>query len=236
MFRITPGGAINTLRSFVCRTDGCVSISPLLQGSDGKFYGATTKDGPEGGGTLFRLTVGPAPILSALGPAKLRVGLQNNDAVGLKIDLLVEVFVDTTKVGQGQLNNVSTGSSGFNNALLDTIPLALTGPAPVPAGSALKIKVSVRRTCTGTGHLSGAVRLWHNGQLVDNGANRDAGSRFNATIGDSPTTTTNYFLGTGLARSRTVGTSKQSVDVTVDSKEPCPARTFKPFGTWSIVP
>jgi hypothetical protein len=78
------------------------------------------------------------------------------------------------------------------------------------------------------------VRLWYNGQLVDNGATRDAGSRFGATIGDSPAT--NYFLRTGLALSRTAGTSKQSSDVAVDSKEPCPARTFKPFGTWSMVP
>ncbi len=232
MFRITPGGAITTLRSFVCPTDGCLSISRLLRGSDGKLYGATTIDGPEGGGTLFRLSVGSAPILSVLSPAKLWVGLKNNDAVGLKVDLLAEVFVDTTKVGPGQLNKVSTGGSGFNNALLDTIPLALTGPVPVD--SALKIKVSVRRTCTGTGHLSGTVRLWYNGNPVDNGANRDAGSRFGATIGDSPAA--RFFLRTGLALSRTAGTSKQSIDVAVDSNEPCPTRTFKPFGTWSIVP
>jgi hypothetical protein len=78
------------------------------------------------------------------------------------------------------------------------------------------------------------VRLWFNGQLVDSGANRGAGSRFDATIGDNPAI--NYFLRTGLALSQTAGTSRQSIDVAVDSKEPCPARTFKPFGTWRIVP
>ena len=152
----------------------------------------------------------------------------------MKVDLLAEVFVGTTKVGEGELDNVSTGSSGFNNALLDTIPLALAGPAPIPVGSALKMKVSVRRTCVGTGHLSGIVRLWYNGQLMDSGATRDAGSRFDATIGDSPATS--YFLRTGLTLSQVAGTSKQSIDVVVDGREPCPARTFKPFGTWSVVP
>ena len=92
----------------------------------------------------------------------------------------------------------------------------------------------MRRSCIGTGHLSGIVRLWYNGQLGDNGAARDAGSRFDANIGDSPATS--YFLRTGLALSQTAGTSKQSIDVAVDSKEPCPARTFKPFGTWRIAP
>jgi hypothetical protein len=40
----------------------------------------------------------------------------------------------------------------------------------------------VRRTCFGTGHGSGTVRLWYNGQPVDTGAGRDAGTRFGATV------------------------------------------------------
>ncbi len=233
IFRITLEGVLTTLHIFDCSTQGCQPRGRLVEGSAGKFYGTAVNGGPGGAGTVFRLTVGgPGQTLSALSPAKLWVGLKNSDAVGLKVDLLAEVLTDAVKVGGGQLNNVSAGSTGFNNALLDTIPLVLTG-GPVGIGSALQIRVSVRRTCTGPGHLSGTVRLWYDGRLVDTGASRDAGSRFDATIGDGPAT--NYFLRTGLALSETPGTSKQSIDVAVDSMEPCPDRTFKPFGTWSIV-
>jgi hypothetical protein len=77
------------------------------------------------------------------------------------------------------------------------------------------------------------VRLWYNGKLLDDGAARDAGSRIGVTIGEH---STSYFLRAGQALSETAGTSRKSVDVVVDSKEPCPTRTFKPFGTWTIAP
>ena len=232
VFTMTPAGAVATLHSFICRTDGCSPRANLVLGGDGRIYGAATVDGPGGAGVLFRLTIGPVSILS---PANLWIGLKSSDDVGLKVDLLAEAFVGTTKIGEDQLPNVSTGSSGFNNARLDTILLKHVGPAPVPIGAALKIKVSVRRTCAaGTpGHASGTVRLWYGGRRMDTGASRDAGSRFDVTIGDA---NASYFLRTGFALNKTAGNSKQSIDVAVDSKEPCATRTFKPFGTWSIVP
>lgn len=127
-----------------------------------------------------------ASALTALGPAKIWVGLKNSDDVGLRLDLLAEVFVGATKVGQGQLSNVAGGSSGFNNEILRTLALSLTGGA-VPASSSaqLKMKVSVRRTCFGGGYVSGTARFWFNGQPIDRGASRNGGSRFDATIGTS---------------------------------------------------
>src|SRR5206468_563211 len=66
--------------------------------------------------------------LSALGPANVWVGLKNSDDVGTKFDLLAEVLKNGAVIGSGQVNDVPGGSSGFNNAVLDTISLALSPP------------------------------------------------------------------------------------------------------------
>ena len=158
------------------------------------------------------------------------VGLKNSDDVGLRLDLLAEVYINATKVGQGEIDNVASGSSGFNNAILQTIPLTCTGcPAPAPAGSQLKIRVSARRTCFGGGHTSGTPRLWYNGQPIDTGATRDAGSRFDATIGGS---TDDYFLRLAFALQKTAGAARTPIDVSVNSASACPTRPFTAWGTW----
>ena len=161
------------------------------------------------------------------------LGLKNSDDVGTNFDLKAELFVGASKVAEGQANNVSGASSGFNRAVLRTIPLTFAdGAVPVP-GTSLAIKVSVRRTCFGGGHNSGTARLWFNGQPVDSGPARDAGSRFNAILGGGET---DYFLRDGFALSSTAGSSKLSLDATVNSVSPCPSRPFIAFGTWSITP
>ena len=169
-------------------------------------------------------------------PAPVWIGLENSDDVGLRVDLRAEVFVKTgtteTKVGQGELNNMPTGSSGFNNAILNGLQITPTGgPAPPPAGSQLLFKLSVRRTCLGGGHASGTVRLWYNGQAIDSGKKRDAGSRFKATIGP---TTREYFLRNEFVLSTTAGSPRLFIDKLVDSKSTCPGRPFTSFGTWSV--
>ena len=173
-----------------------------------------------------------------LAPAKLWVGLKSSDAVGLRLDLKAEVFINSTgnpPAGTGELDNVSSGSSGFNNALLNSISLALTdGPLSLSPGDILLLRVSVRRTCSGAGHASGTARLWYNGKAIDTGTSRDAGSRFGAAINDGGIN--NYYLRPGFILSRTAGASKTSVDKFVDSSAPCPDRPFTAFGTWSITP
>jgi hypothetical protein len=189
--------------------------------------------GAGGGGSTAVESVGPCPSVSLtdLSPAKMWVGLAGSDDVGLRLDLLAEVYVNATKAGEGELDNVATGSSGFNNAILQTIALGLTGgPVPAPPGSQLSIKVSARRTCFGGGHASGRGRLWYNGQPIDSGTTRDAGSRFDATIGGS---TNDYFLRTGFALNTTPGSARTFVDVFVNSSVACPARPFNAWGTWS---
>lgn len=61
MFKITPAGSLTTLYSFCARSgcmDGFQPTGPLLQGTDGDFYGMTVSDGPDGNGTVFRITPG----------------------------------------------------------------------------------------------------------------------------------------------------------------------------------
>jgi uncharacterized repeat protein (TIGR01451 family) len=169
--------------------------------------------------------------LTALSPARLWVG-QNGSIKKLKYDLLAEVLVDGVTVGTGQLPNVKAGGSGFNQAVFDTITLALGSPTTVPPGASLSIRASVRISCaTSSTGVSSIARLWYNGQPTDKGNSKDAGSRFDATIGG---TNNNHFLRQAFTLDTTPGSSRQSIDVAVDGNTACPARPFTPFGTWSV--
>lgn len=162
-----------------------------------------------------------APQLTALGPAKVWLGLKNSDDVGTKFDLLAEVLKNGSLVGSGQLNGVPGGSSGFNNAVLRTINLALSSPVSVVAGDTLSVRLSVRSAVGVSGHRSGTARLWFN----DAAAN----SRFGATIGAA---TNDYFLLDGFALGTAAGAgAKKTIDVFVDRA--AGGNPFKPFGTWS---
>ena len=169
------------------------------------------------------VTVQDRKRLTSLSPAQVWVGLKNSDAVGLRMDLKAEVFLNATKVGEGQLNDVASGSSGFNNAKLNTIPLTLTAPGEIPANAALKITLSVCRTCSGEGHNSGTPRPWFN----DSQANSRLGTTVDATTSEAS-------LRDPFSLTTTPGTGpKKTIDVPVDNKASCPNRPFKPFGTWS---
>jgi len=164
--------------------------------------------------------------LTGLSPANVWVGLKNSDDVGVRFDLLAVVSVNGVPVGSGQLDRVKGGSSGFNNAKLRSIPLTLPAPVPVPPGSTLAVDVQVRNACIHSGHNSGTARLWYDGQPIDSGATRDAGSRFDATIGGI---NSDYFLRTGQLLSTAAGTSRTFVDKAAGKK----CGPFVSFGTWS---
>jgi hypothetical protein len=141
------------------------------------------------------------------------------------VDLKAEVFLSGEKISEGQLNNVASGSSGFNNAKLNTIPLTLATPVELLGNDELEITLSVRRTCFGGGHNSGTPRLWFNDSQADSG--------FGATIDED--TTSAFFLRELFTLTTDPGTGpKQTIDVPVNSKVACPDRPFKPFGTWSM--
>jgi uncharacterized repeat protein (TIGR03803 family) len=60
LFKISANGVLTTLYSFTGGKDGAYPYAPLVQGSDGNFYGTTYGGGVGGVGTVFRLAVVPA--------------------------------------------------------------------------------------------------------------------------------------------------------------------------------
>jgi hypothetical protein len=171
--------------------------------------------------------------LSAVGPANIWIGLKDSEAAGLRLDLRTELLVNGTVRATGTLLNIPTGSSGFDNAILNTVEMALaSGPVEVAPGAQISLRVSVRRTCSGGGQNSGRVRHWFNGQPIDSGANRDAGSRIQLTIGG---TTSHYFLRTDFGLSTSAGVRRLSVEATVNSSVPCNGRPYTVLGTWVVI-
>ena len=168
-------------------------------------------------------TINAVDQLTSLSPANIWIGLKNSDDVGTRFDLKAEVYKNSTElVSSGQLDNVWGGSSGFNNANLQTIPFNTFSPVDFPEGSTLSIKLYVRNACQGPTHNSGTARLWY-----DDAA---ANSRFDATIEGS---NSNYYLRNNFVLSTAVGIGpKQKIDVQAGSK----CSPFKTFGTWSITP
>lgn len=67
IFKMTPGGTLTTLYTFCSQFEcapGTSPSAPLVQGSDGNFYGTTDGGGISGGGTVFKIT--PSGTLTTL--------------------------------------------------------------------------------------------------------------------------------------------------------------------------
>lgn len=159
--------------------------------------------------------------LSNLSPAQVWVGLKNSDGVGIKFDFLAEVYKDGSLVSSGQINSAPGGSSGFNNARLNTIPFNSFNAVAAPVGTQFDFKVYVRNACTGSGQNSGTARLWYNDSV--------ASSRFDATIGGI---NNNYYFVDGFALWTIPGVGpKLKIDVAAGAK----CSPFKLFGTWSTI-
>ena len=140
VFMMRPDGSNFEVLYAFGGQDGDAPSAPVVADPSGSLYGTTARGGPRGGGVVFKLVPPPAPSL-VVGPADAWIGLKNSDDVGTSFDLRAEVFQDAVLVASGQLNCVSGGGSGFNNARLRTIALT---PATVNPGTTLKIRLSVR--------------------------------------------------------------------------------------------
>ncbi len=160
------------------------------------------------------------PQITTLGPAKVWIGLKNSDDVGIKFDLLAEVYVNNNLISSGELDGITGGSSGFNNAHLQSIPLSSFSPVDFPTGSTMSIKIYVRNACSGSTHNSGTARLWYNDSF--------ANSQFDATIGVNASP---YYLYANSLIGIIPGPGpKQTIDMAAGSK----CSSFKSFGTWSL--
>ncbi len=158
------------------------------------------------------------PILG-LGPANIWVGLKNSDDVGIRFDLRAEAYRGLTLVGSGELASAHGGSSGFNNARLNSIVMTPVEGTIISPGETLNFKLLVRNACTGSGKNSGRARLWFN----DAAAN----SSFDATIGSAAT----YYLKSNDLLATSAGSGpRATVDIQAGSK----CSTYKTFGTWSM--
>ena len=172
-------------------------------------------------------------MLTAVGPAKAWIGLRNNGDAGLRVDLRAQVLVNGVVAAIGELPNVSAGGGGFNNAILQSIAMSLvSGPVEVPRFAMVSLRVETRRTCSGGGPNAGTVREWYNGEAIDSGSHRDAGSRIGGTIGGQAG---ELFQRPMFLLLPNDGTCRLSVDAAVNSSVACPARPYVPFGVWSIV-
>ena len=208
---VAAGGSFSATHAYTQR--GSYVVSVTLTDDDG---GSATASAP--------IAVHDPTLLSALDPARFWLGLKDSEHEGLRVDLRAEVLLNGNVIGSGTLPDVETGSSGFANARLNTIPLTLTsGPVNVPPGAQLSIRASVRRTCSGAGLNSGRVRFWFGGQPVD--------SRFAATIG---IITNEYFLRGAFSLLTVAGSEQLSVEETVNSRSACPVRPYTTLGTWSL--
>jgi protocatechuate 3,4-dioxygenase beta subunit len=180
----------------------------------------TDNDNGSGNNTVSHTVVKQITVLD---PARVWISKETL-GIGLRADLLAEVYKDNTLVSSGQLNSVDLGNLGgsFANASLQTIPFNSFSPVDFPSGSSLKVKVSARNACSGSLRNSGTFTLW----LNDSAAN----SRFGATVG---TTGSNYYLLTGFNLGTSAGSGpQQSINVAAGVQ----CSPFKPFGTWTITP
>jgi len=66
IFRMTPSGQITVLYNFAGGNDGNSPIAPLIQASDGNFYGTTYFGGGVSLGAVFRMT--PAGVVTIIHP------------------------------------------------------------------------------------------------------------------------------------------------------------------------
>ena len=172
-------------------------------------------------------------MLTAVGPAKAWIGLKNNSDAGLRVDVRAQVLVNGVAAAIGELPNVSAGGGGFNNAILQSIAMSLvSGPVEVPRFAMVSLRVETRRTCAGGGPNAGTVREWYNGEAIDRGSHRDAGSRISETIGGQAG---ELFQRPMFMLLPNDGKVRLSVDAAVNSSVACPARPYVPFGVWSII-
>jgi len=157
--------------------------------------------------------------LTGLSAAKLKAGLKNSDDTGTRFDWKAEVMKNGVVIGTGELDGASGGGAGFQNSVLDQVPLTLLSPASFSAGDRLEIRLSVR--VAATGHRSGTARLWFNDAAAD--------SRFGAMIGGGAV---ELHLLDGFRLEAVAGTGPmRTIDVFVDRA--AGGNPFRPFGTWA---
>ena len=142
VFKITSSGKLTTLLSFD-GTDGANPFGPLIEGSDGNFYGTTTLGGANGGGTVFKIT--PGGKLKTLYSFCSESGCADGDyPYGALLQGTNGIFYGTTEGdganGAGTIFSLSVGLGPF----VETIPTsAAVGKSVTILGTDLSGATSV---------------------------------------------------------------------------------------------
>ena len=106
VFKISPTGTFTTLHSFKAQSEGGGLYDALVEGTDGNFYGTTDLDGPNSGGTIFKITPsGTVTVLYAL--CSQNNGLNCTDGTASQTGL--------TLGRDGNFYGVTTGGGAFGH-------------------------------------------------------------------------------------------------------------------------
>jgi uncharacterized repeat protein (TIGR03803 family) len=150
VFKTTSTGTLTTLHNFDF-ADGEYPSAPLLQATNGNFYGTTSGGGANGDGTVFCLSVGLAPFLKTL---------PTSGKVGTKVTILGNSLTGTTSVTfNGTKATFTVNATG--TAITTTVPDgATTGKVKVTTPSRTltsNVKFRVTPTISSFSPTSGPV-------------------------------------------------------------------------------
>ena len=132
-FKITPGGALTTLMAFN-GVNGGLPQAGLTQGSDGLFYGATSRGGSDAGGVLFRLD-SSQPLSVTQQPDDRSTSLGANTSFRVIALSVTPLAYQWTFNGSNLLNatnatllvtNITGTNAGFYSVVVSNISISVT--------------------------------------------------------------------------------------------------------------
>jgi uncharacterized repeat protein (TIGR03803 family) len=135
LFKMTPAGALTVLHVFCLTpcTDGSRPISPLVQDTNGDFYGTATSGGALDSGTLFRLSNGLAqfvrsnPTMGSVGEDVMILGTDLTGASRVTFNGTAADF----KVVSPTLISASVPSGATTGTIEVTLPVGTLSSNPV---------------------------------------------------------------------------------------------------------
>jgi uncharacterized repeat protein (TIGR03803 family) len=141
IFKITPAGAMTTLYNF-CTELSCLEggqpVVGLVQGTDGKLYGATTYGGANGHGTVFRISPGKFTVLHSFDATD---GASPNG--GLMQDTNGTFYGTTATAGTGGYGTVFSLSVGLGPFVKTSSSSGKVGAAVIILGTNLATAAGV---------------------------------------------------------------------------------------------
>lgn len=124
VFKLNNRGGITVLHRFD-GTDGQYPTAALFQATDGNLYGTTINGGANGGGTIFRISLGLAPFVRTV---------QEAGAVGASVIILGNNLTGSTSVTFN--GTAATFTAVSDTEITTTVPAgATTGPIQVVTAS-----------------------------------------------------------------------------------------------------